>query len=359
MKKLLKFPSIEQFRNVVKALQHQARYIGKDMAGVAQFDIAQRSPTLRFEGTIKLHGTNASIVLGADGEVWCQSRSNIITPEQDNAGFAMFVESNKLQFKELLTTARTTSGFHTGDIVIYGEWCGQGIQKGIALSLLPKMFVIFGIALMHEVDETYIRTNFTSEEVKEVCATVNKPTGKIPEGSFVYCIYDFPTFKEEIDFENPHEIVEQLNIITEAVGTECPVGKAFGVSDIGEGIVWKCTEVGYDSSQYWFKVKDDRHASSKVKTLATVDVERINNINELAERLANNGRLEQQHQIIFNTLNGGEVDIKRMGDFIKAVIVDVFKEDLDIIVESGFSGKDINGPISKLCRNFIMQKLEV
>ena len=175
----------------------------------------------------------------------------------------------------------------------------------------------------------------------------------------IYFINQFPTFEIEIDFENPHEAQNKLVELTLQVEEECPVGKAFGVSGIGEGIVWKCTTPTWEDSGYWMKTKGDKHANSRVRVIAAVDVEKINGINELAETLAHNGRLEQMYQQVFNTLNGGEPDIKKMGDLIKAVMKDVFKEDTDTIAASGFTCKEISGPISKIVRDFLLKKLEI
>jgi len=326
-----------------------------DDFGDAIMDRAAIKPTLNFEGTVKLHGTNSAVCLSPEGEMWFQSRENIITPDKDNAGFAMFAIGNKGEFGKLCWAALNLSTCEqilnkSGDnskhyLVIFGEWCGQGIQKGVAISELSKMFVIFGIAL---VDEEGHKTYLTRKQVEDVC---------VDAAGQIKCIYDFPTYEMVIDFENPHESQNRLNEITEEVEAECPVGKALGVSGVGEGVVWRCVEQGWEDSGYWFKVKGEKHSKSKVKTLATVDVERINTIKELAERLAHKGRLEQMHQQVFNTLNGGETDMTKMGDFIKAVMSDVFKEDTDIIAASGFTGKEISQPIFNICRKFISGKL--
>ena len=49
--------------------------------------------------------------------------------------------------------------------------------------------------------------------------------------------------------------------------------------------------------------------------------------------------------------------MERMGDFIKAVMGDVFKEDIDLISASGFTGKELSGPVCKICRRFIAGKM--
>lgn len=341
--KHIKWPSIGQFRNVCKSVTHRAQYMGTAEDGAAVMNRAAVSPALKFEGTVKLHGTNAAVGLSPAGEMWCQSRENIITLEKDNAGFAAFAGHNREAFKELFSRidSATTK-------IIFGEFAGKGIQKGVAVSELPKMFVVFGVDLI----DGDTRIHLTRQQVEAAMTGYNSS-----HAGQIFCIYSYPTYELLIDFENPHESQNRLNAITAAVEAECPVGKAFGVTGIGEGVVWRCVEAGWQSSDYFFKVKGSKHSQSKVKTLATVDCERIANIKDLADRLAHNGRLEQQHQQVFDTLNGGQTDIKRMGDFIKAVMTDIFKEESDTIEASGFTGKEISQPVFNLCRKFLANKL--
>lgn len=79
--------------------------------------------------TEKIDGTNACIVIGESGEFFCQSRSRFITPEEDNYGFARWAFENK---EELL---KMGPGYH------FGEWWGQGIQRGYDLT--EKRFSLF------------------------------------------------------------------------------------------------------------------------------------------------------------------------------------------------------------------------
>jgi len=358
---MIKWPSIGQFREAVKNVQHKARYKGQDADGNAIFDPFARLPTLKFEGTVKLHGTNASVCLSEDGEMWCQSRENIITPEKDNAGFAMFVKSNEFNFRYLLVTANSVARDAINeswkqDIVVWGEWCGQGIQKGVAISELPKMFVIFGIAF---VDEEGHKTYFTKQQITDTVDSCREYVVKPGQDGKIFCIWDFPTWTFTIDFENPHESQNELNRVMTEVETECPVGKAFGITGVGEGIVIRCLDPGWEDSGFWAKIKGDKHSNSKVKTLATVDVEKINNIKALAETLAHNGRLEQAAQNVFDTLNGGEFDIKKTGEIIRWVMQDIAKEDMDVIAASGFTMKEISNPVNKIVKDFVMKNLEL
>ncbi len=337
--KHVKWPSIEQFRNVARNVQNKAQFVGLAEDGTAIMNRQVVLPKLTFEGTVKLHGTNAAVGVLND-QVWFQSREHIITPEKDNAGFAMFASGRVSTFKGVADKASRHFGTNYKPILIFGEWCGGNIQKGVAISQLPKMFVVFGIACVED-------------DGKKVYMKRQDVVDCVESDESIKSIYDFQTFTKTIDFENPHESVKEINAITDDVENECPVGKALGVSGIGEGVVWRCVDEGYEDSGFWFKAKGEKHSKSNVKTIASVDVERINNLKELASKLAHNGRLEQMAQQVFDTLNGGEIDVKKTGDFIKAVVQDIFKEELDTISASGFTGKDLNGPVAKLCLDWI------
>jgi hypothetical protein len=61
MKKLIKMPSIEQFRNIVTNINRKYNFVDLDEKGEAIYDHSLPKPIINFKGTIKLHGTNASI----------------------------------------------------------------------------------------------------------------------------------------------------------------------------------------------------------------------------------------------------------------------------------------------------------
>lgn len=80
--------------------------------------------------TEKLDGTNACIVI-YNGQVKAQSRKRMITPEDDNYGFARWVYENAGALTDTLGY-----GYH------YGEWFGEGIQKN-PLGIEGKRFALF------------------------------------------------------------------------------------------------------------------------------------------------------------------------------------------------------------------------
>ena len=86
--------------------------------------------------TEKIDGTNSCVIITEDGEIGAQSRNRLITPDNDNYGFARWVEENK---QELL---KLGVGHH------YGEWWGLGIQRGY--NQTKKVFSLFNTERWNE-----------------------------------------------------------------------------------------------------------------------------------------------------------------------------------------------------------------
>ena len=81
--------------------------------------------------------------------------------------------------------------------------------------------------------------------------------------------------------------------------------------------------------------------SSKVKTLALVDDEKIQKLQELAQKVTPTWRLEQMYREANDTINGSEPSMKNMGTYMKLVNQDIIKEESDVISEAGFIPKDV------------------
>lgn len=118
-----KFPSIEQFRNTIRTVTDRARYAGRDENGDPIFNLHASLPTITFTGTVKLNGTNAGIEYDtATGEIRYYSRERIITPGDDNAGFAAFMSQHEKAliqgFNKELLIEPVGAGIKT--IIIYG-----------------------------------------------------------------------------------------------------------------------------------------------------------------------------------------------------------------------------------------------
>jgi hypothetical protein len=347
MKKMIKFPSIEQFRSVVANINRQYNFVGLDENGEAIYDPSLPKPVLKFKGTVKLHGTNAGVSYNAKENMWAQSRENIITPEKDNAGFAFFAHTHETEFLRMFFDIASTEliDLHHNTITIYGEWVGKGIQKGVGISNIEKSFFIFGVKITPHTE--------TEEELKAYPAYWVDSFYYKNEDAKIYNIEDFPTYEMEIDFNMPQLVQNDLSDLTIAVEEQCPVAKHFGVEGIGEGIVWS---VEFKGVVHRFKVKGEKHSSSKVKTLAAVDVEKLNSITEFIDYVVTESRF---NQAVENTYPNNEpIDIKKMGDLIRWVVNDVIKEESDTLAKSGLEPKDVNKYISAKVREMFF-KLEV
>ena len=347
-----KYPSIGQFRNIIKDVQNNARFVGVDENNEPIFDITKKAPTLTFTGTVKLHGTNAGIQFNFNdvSDFKCQSRTNIITPESDNAGFASYVHYNREAYIDLFgeiedqisDTLAVNPEFYGA--VLYGEWCGGSIQKGVGINGLPKMFVVFGIKLLSDDPEKpniWLSDNFLKEVVQD--------NSKIN----LYNIFTFGEWKIDIDFDQPVQSQNILIDYTVAVEKECPVAKYFGIENgTGEGLVWT-----YDNGKevYRFKVKGDLHSISKVRTLAAVDIDKVNSINELVSNIVTENRLNQGLDYLKENKIG--LDVQNTGAFIKWVGSDIIKEEIDTILGCGFDIKEVMGPASKKAKTWYFENI--
>lgn len=351
------FPSIDQFRNVIRSVGLRSAYTGVDAAGEPQYDGTKPKPKLRFRGTVKIHGTNAGINLTlGDGVVLAtaQSRSREMTePGDDNAGFRAFVD--KLPQKVLTTlwadAVGATEALHDS-VTIFGEWAGRGIQKGVAVNELEKFFYVFAVAagpidkpVWGDVATFRSGPKDKRDEMGMFCV----PSARI------YCAVDpgkFPVYEREIDFAHPELVQNDLVALTVAVEDECPVGRVFGVKGVGEGIVWQCLTEGYRDQL--FKVKGEKHSASKVKTLAAVDVEKVQSIQEFVDKVVTEQRLEQGLQVLREA--GKPVDQTTTGDFLRWIVGDVLKEESDTMTESGIDPKDVGKYVNQKARTWFFAR---
>ena len=165
MRRMIKYPSINQFRQTVKEITERACFIGLDDEGKAQFDYLKPKPVVEFTISTKLHGTNAGYVFTRDYQYY-QSRENIITPVKDNMSCAFMMHNRKEIFNELCENILKYYNLDTEryGIVLYMELCGKGVQKGVAVSELEKMFILFEYSLIIDL-ETFEKVNWVKTNI--------------------------------------------------------------------------------------------------------------------------------------------------------------------------------------------------
>lgn len=346
---MIKFPPIEQLRNVIRNVTHRARFVGVGEDGTPIYNPAAPLPTLKFRGTVKMHGTNAGIAFDCvTNEIVFQSRERELTIQSDNAGFALYMTSKEDVLKRMLAKIRAVYMFAWLEktpqkIVIFGEYAGGNIQSGIALNGLPKMFVVFGVKAIYD-----------QEDAEWLDLVHLKDIVRSPDDN-IHCVLDFQNWEIDINFEHPEEIQNKIIELTMAVETKCPVGAAFGQDGIGEGLVFQCITPGYNDSGYWFKSKGEKHSASKVKTLAAVDVEAIRAVNDFVDATVTENRLVQGLQNLVREQQK-PFEMTSMGDFIRWVFNDVVKEESDTLVASQLDPKKIGGPVATKARKWFIKK---
>ena len=346
MKKHISFPSIDQFRNCVRAVCEHAEFTGKFMEQDGQtfpvYDDSRPKPVIKFHGTVKLHGTNAGVSYNEVDGIWFQSRENIITPVKDNAGFAFFGTANQETLiaicKDIAVKNSIDLKEHT--ISLYGEWVGQSIQSGVAISKIPKSFFLFGAKVSKTDDEDF------------VAYWVDFAGYSFPEQR-IFNILDYPSYEIEIDFNDPAAVQDKLAELTEAVEKQCPVAKQFDAEGIGEGIVWSGRHEG---NSYRFKIKGLEHRVSKTKVAVPIDAERLASIGAFVDYAVTPARLDQAMEKV---LQGQQPDVKFIGDILKWMMQDIIKEETDTMVKNNFVPKDVTGAVCAKTKEMYFELLKV
>lgn len=331
------YHKIRQFKDVVRDITYKANFKGLDGNNEPIYEESTK-PTIKFKGTVKLHGTNAGICYDPNIGIVAQKRNSLIVKENTDAhmGFNNFVNHTEESEIELLMKDLWTI-YCKGDeqITLYGEWAGSGIQKGIGISTLPKSFYIFDLKVYNPIEDESKWIDVSEVEF-----------GIIDN---VYSIYDFPTFEIEIDFNSAAMSQNKLIELTNKVEKECPVTKQLGGKGIGEGIVW----IGYwNDEKYIFKVKGEKHSTSKVKTLASVDPEVVKSIYEFVDYSCTQNRIEQGIQEVNAT------EKKHMPDLLKWVANDIISEESDTLKSNNLEWKQVARECSNRVRQYFFTKLD-
>ena len=345
------YSDIEQFRNVVRAVKDRATYVRTEEDGTVIRNPNAELPTLTFIASPKLHGTSAACRLDCKtGVITPLSRNNELSVIKDNYGFANFVFSNLESFDWLFDYAKLQLGEFIPDlekIIIYGEWAGPGIQSGVAISKLEdKKFFIFDIKFIIN-DKSFWLSHRLLKDVSN-------------NHDRIKFVYDYKLYSINIDFNKPDHYVNQMVEYVNEVEKECPVGKSFGISSVGEGLVW-AHEINteYDSlvDIIRYKTKGELHSISKVKTLVEVDPEKLNSISEFVEYAVTDNRLNQMIEHLKR--DSIEVNDRATGTFLKYLNNDIVKEELDVLTESGLEFKDVVKAVQTAGRKFFLNYIAV
>lgn len=325
-----KWPSIESFYNVRRTVDHY---------GLANTPIHYRAK-------IKLHGTNAGIVIKPNGEVRAQKRTQAIATGNDNAGFAAWVESNHSFWSGLAGIGYT--------MTVYGEWCGPGIQKKTAIQQIPeKIFAIFAIRIDTGVEDENAQYFITPKEIDEI----------LRNRHLINNVHVLPWYGDEIviDFNDRAEMENAVARMNEMVAEVEPcdpwVKAVFGVEGIAEGLVFYPTNLTDWTRQplrnFMFKAKGEKHKVIKTERSVQMDPEVLATVVEFVEKTVTEPRLEQA----LDEACDGRLDMKLIGPFIGWVSKDIKKETGDELEASGLEWRTVNKMITDAAKRWYVAKV--
>ena len=307
-----------------------------------------------FLGTVKLHGTNASIVYykGDKSNPTFQARNWVITEGKDNQGTRALLSTAPLHsLVDEILRIHNTSTFDS--IYIAGEIAGKGVQKGVAITKLERFFAIFNI----RIDGNWV----DMRKYKSVALPKYR----------IFNIAQYPTFTIAIDFrEDTKDVSDQMEKWTTEVYSECPFGSAFKdpegkkVSGVGEGIVWTLIESQDEErplkrDMLWnFKTKGEKFSTvnppKNPKSPNPVAIKSQGAAVLFADYALTERRLEQglEHLLLEQSRNGvpeseqNALDPKLTGAFLKWVANDAIKEENHKMKELEANEKDVRKEFS-------------
>jgi tRNA-binding EMAP/Myf-like protein len=329
---VISWPSIELLHHVRAGLRTLSELQGTPL------------PRVGYRAKVKLDGTNGGVQVHPDGRVLAQSRSQVLDLGADNMGFGRWVAENAGYFAAL---AREQL------LVVFGEWCGQGIQKRAAISQISrKVFVVFAAQFGDGVSRA-ARVEVEPARLREL----------LPPHPDVFVL---PWVEQafELDFaddEQSRREAERISAEVVRIEAEDPwVAASFGVSGVGEGIVLYPQQEGaavvdrQRLSELMFKAKGEKHQAVRQKQAAQLEPEVAQGIAAFVELVLAEPRLEQG----VTEACQGKPEMPKLGAFLRWIAGDVQKECGAELAAAGLSWDQVNRAVSASARSWFTRRLE-
>jgi len=325
----IKFPSIEKFSDV-NAMVKRA------------FEIEDR-PTVTYRGKVKLHGTNAAIVVSSDGIIKGGKRTGLVSIDNDNAGFANWLET----VKQYITPMDGTT------FIIYGEWAGPGVQKGVAVSQIEKK-AFFPFSVYFPETNVWV---YEPDNIK--LYVMDTPNTYVLPWSTSEFVVDFRLHSSMEKFTS------DISLLVDDCDKSDPfIKEKFGIDGIGEGFVFYPADGWLTKgehkkyrSQYLFKAKGESHSNSKVskfKALVAIDPIILAGTETFTTQFVTEARCEQG---LVEACNG-ELNSKNIGPFMGWVGADVKKESVNELEASGLEWRVVAKSVAQASRDWYIKKIE-
>lgn len=284
---------------------------------------ANRSYTtsMWFSNRIKLHGTNAAVRVDAGQIPKFQKRSQDVTVDNDNFGFAQWASGIDWIEKD-------------HDYIIYGEWAGNGINNNDAITTIAtKEFFVFAVKVADDM--------ITSDTSIMQYLPKNDKIHVIPSVDPIEIVFNGGG-------NNTQQLADKINSDLDKIAVRDEyVYEKFGVDGPGEGYVYFPVEIGKDRisvsvyNSFVFKVKTDAHSVNKTKGIKA-RVEIPASIYDFADTFATDNRIAQMYM----ENCGNEYSMKNTETVIKAVFADIEKESVNERESGNIAMKDAQKIIS-------------
>jgi hypothetical protein len=313
--------SIELLHNVVRTLTHL-------------HELGQSFPVVEYRAKVKLHGSNCAVQI-TDSGIVAQSRTALLTSESDYKGFATWVAANAAYFGSLRRGS-----------VVFGEWCGPGVEKGMAISKAKrKVFAVFAV----QIGASII---YDPDDVRGLL-----PIAGDPDDLFVLPWEGAPITIDYGSRAQLDAVAAELNGRVEAVEREDPwVKSVLGISGLGEGLVFYPTKVDGDSpdtepqhlATLMFKAKGEKHRTAGTKTAVQVDASIVASVDDFVSLMLTEARLQQGLAVVEGR------DPKRTGAFLTWIAADVRKESVAELEASGLTWAQVDKAIQVRARSWFL-----
>jgi hypothetical protein len=174
----------------------------------------------------------------------------------------------------------------------------------------------------------------------------------------IFNVYDFETYEVIVDFDNLEKTQSELISLTMSVDKECPFAKHFGISGVGEGIVWRCpfenkNQDGNIIKGRWiFKTKGQSHTNTKNSVLVPIDAESSASIEDFVDKVCTENRFDQAIKELYQTNPKSKIfELKPQMSHCKYVMTwivsDILKEESKSMEASGIETKQLESNVGK------------
>ena len=227
-------------------------------------------------------------------------------------------------------------------MILAGEWIGQGIQKGVAISQLSRRWVLCSLNI-----------NGVWEPISDYADIADEEVGlyNISRGGFF-------SLDLASTVEGAEDFMARARAHTEEVCKSCSFGRLLGAEGAGEGVVYAPAADSPlpNESCFWLKVKgEDFMTFSRLPKAKLDNADAREKARLFAESVCTEPRLEQGWQYLAEM--GIERSMMGLGAYLSWVVKDIAVEEKSEIEELGVE-KLWKGEVSRIAKEWYLRRLK-